>query len=158
MRRALAWLAVAAVQAMSLAWIGAFFLFGPGFVRAPTAAQIRDLVSHGQIRVATAPDGSPAGQCLLPSFVTLAEVSPHVVKAAIATEDVRFHSHPGIDPKGLARALLANLLGRSRQGGSTITQQLVKNLLFDEGEGALARKLLEIPIALRFEMALTKDE
>jgi penicillin-binding protein 1A len=158
MRRALGWLAVATVQAVTLLWVGAFFLFGPGFVRAPTAAQIRDLVSHGQVRVATAADGTLAGQCLLPSFVPLKDISRHVVNAAIATEDVRFHRHPGIDPKGLARAFAANLLGRSRQGGSTITQQLVKTVLFDEDEGALARKLLEIPIALRFEMALSKDE
>src|SRR4051812_10529530 len=158
MRGALAWLAVAAVQAVALAWIGAFFLFGPGFVRAPSAAQIRDLVSHGQIRVATAADGTLAGQCLLPSFVSLDEISPHVLNAAIATEDTRFYRHIGIDPRGIARSLAANLLGRGRQGGSTITQQLVKNLLFEESESALARKLLEIPIALRFEMALSKKE
>ena len=99
MRRALGWLAVATVQAVTLLWVGAFFLFGPGFVHAPTAAQIRDLAAHGQLRVATAADGTLAGQCLLPSFVTLKEISPHVVHAAIATEDLRFHRHPGIDPK-----------------------------------------------------------
>jgi penicillin-binding protein 1A len=158
MRRALAWLAVTTVQALTLAWIAMFFLFGPGFVRAPTAAQIRELVSHGQIRVATAADGTLAGQWLLPSFVPLEEISPHVLNAALAAEDTRFFQHPGIDPKGIARALAANLLGRGRQGGSTITQQLVKNLLFDESESALSRKLLEIPIALRFEMALSKRE
>src|SRR4051812_5303604 len=158
MRGALAWLAVAAVQAVALAWIGAFFLFGPGFVRAPSAAQIRDLVSHGQIRVAPAADGTLAGQCLLPSFVGLDEISPQVLNAAIATEDRRFFSHIGVDPRGMARSLAANLLGRGRQGGSTITQQLVKNLLFDESDNPLSRKLLEIPIALRFEMALSKKE
>jgi penicillin-binding protein 1A len=156
--RVLGWLAAATMQAISLAWIGAFFLLGPGFVRAPTAPQIRELVSHGQIRVATAPDGTLAGQCILPFFVTLDEVSPHVLNAVIATEDRRFFDHFGIDLKGIARSLLANLLGRSRQGGSTITQQLVKNLLFEESENALSRKLLEIPIAMRFEMALSKRD
>jgi penicillin-binding protein 1A len=156
--RALAWLAAFTLQALTLAWVGAFFLFGPGFVRAPTAPQIRELVTHGQIRVATAADGSLAGQCVLPFFVSLDEVSPHVLNAAIATEDRRFYEHFGIDLKGIARSLAANLLGRSRQGGSTITQQLVKNLLFEESESALARKLLEIPIAMRFEMALSKKE
>jgi penicillin-binding protein 1A len=158
MRRAFGWLAVAAVQAAALLWVVAFFLFGPGFVRAPTAAQIRELVSHGQIRVATAADGTLAGQCLLPSFVPLDEISPHVLNAAVATEDARFFGHVGIDPRGIARSLIANLLGRGRQGGSTITQQLVKNLLFDEAENPLSRKLLEIPIAIRFEMALSKQE
>src|SRR4051812_20996846 len=158
MRGALAWLAVVAVQAVALAWIGAFFLFGPGFVRAPSAAQIRDLVSHGQIRVAPAADGTPAGQCLLPSFVGLDEISPQVLNAAIATEDRRFFSHIGVDPRGMARSLAANLLGRAREGGSPTPQQLVKNLLFDESENRLSRKLLEIPIALRFEMTLSKKE
>ena len=158
MWRGLRWLAVLGLQALTAFWVGAFFLFGPGFVRAPSAPQIRELASHGQIRVATAADGTLAGQCLLPFFVALDEVSPHVLNAVIATEDRRFHEHFGIDLKGIARSLVANLVGRSRQGGSTITQQLVKNLLFDESESALSRKLLEIPIALRFEMALTKKE
>jgi len=156
--RALAWLAAFTMQAVSLAWVGAFFLFGPGFVRSPTAHQIRELVSHGQIKVAMAADGALAGQCILPLFVTLDEVSPHVLNAVIATEDRRFFEHFGIDLKGVARALAANLLGRTRQGGSTITQQLVKNVLFEESENALSRKLLEIPIAMRFEMALSKKE
>jgi len=71
--RALAWLAAFTMQAVSLAWVGAFFLFGPGFVRSPTAHQIRELVSHGQIKVAMAADGALAGQCILPLFVTLDE-------------------------------------------------------------------------------------
>src|SRR3712207_2248926 len=96
MRRALGWGVMATVQAVTFLWVGAFFLFGPGFVRAPSPAQIRDLVSHGQIRVATTADGTLSGQCLLPSFVPLKDISRHVVNAAIATEDVRFHSHPEI--------------------------------------------------------------
>ena len=74
MWRGLRWLAVLGLQALTAFWVGAFFLFGPGFVRAPSAPQIRELASHGQIRVATAADGTLAGQCLLPFFVALDEV------------------------------------------------------------------------------------
>src|SRR4051794_2095461 len=146
MRGALAWLAVVAVQAVALAWIGAFFLFGPGFVRAPSAAQIRDLVSHGQIRVAPAVDGTLAGQCLLPSFVGLDEISPQVLNAAIATEDGSFFSHLGAAPGGGAPSLAATPLGGGGGGGSPTPHQLAKTLLFDESENRLSRKLLEIPI------------
>ena len=61
--------------------------------------------------------------------LSLREMSPYLPKAVIATEDRRFYSHFGIDPIGLLRASVANLTaGRIVQGGSTITQQLAKNL------------------------------
>lgn len=59
------------------------------------------------------------------------EMSPFIPKAVIAIEDRRFYSHFGIDPIGLARAVVTNAVsGRAVQGGSTLTQQLAKNLLF----------------------------
>ena len=63
------------------------------------------------------------------SYVEFRELSPNIVNALIATEDIRFHQHSGIDAKGLARvAFKTILLGKSSGGGSTITQQLAKNL------------------------------
>ena len=64
------------------------------------------------------------------SYVKFDELSPNLVKAAIATEDVRFHNHSGIDFKSLARVMFKTLLGgdSSQGGGSTITQQLAKTL------------------------------
>jgi penicillin-binding protein 1A len=63
------------------------------------------------------------------SYVEFKELSPNIVNALIATEDIRFHKHSGIDPRGLARvAFKTVLLGHRSGGGSTITQQLAKNL------------------------------
>lgn len=151
-------LAASLLQAVTFLWVAAFFALGPGFLRAPSTEQIRTLVASSQVRADLLQDGSQGGQCHLPFMVTLSEVSPHVVNAVLAIEDHRFRRHPGIDPAGLTRALVRNLSGRSAEGGSTVTQQLVKNLLFDESERDIRRKLYEMSIALRFEMALSKDE
>jgi penicillin-binding protein 1A len=90
--------------------------------------------------------------------LTLREMSPYLPKAVIATEDRRFYSHFGIDPIGLLRAGFANLAaGRVVQGGSTITQQLAKNL-FLTPERSLARKIRETLLALWLEHRFTKDQ
>ena len=84
---------------------------------------------------------------------------PQVVKdAVVAIEDRRFWTHRGVDPEGLVRAALANWReGEVVQGGSTITQQYVKNT-YTTGERDIARKLREALIATRLERQLTKDE
>ena len=88
--------------------------------------------------------------------VSLSEVSPALVRAVLATEDRRFYSHFGLDPIGLARAMVANLrAGRIVQGGSTITQQLAKNLYLSSSRDPF-RKLRELVIARRLEAALSK--
>lgn len=82
----------------------------------------------------------------------------HVVEAVIATEDRRFYEHWGLDPAGLARAAFANLrMRRFAQGGSTLTQQLAKNLYLTS-ERTLTRKLDELLLALWLEARLSKDE
>lgn len=91
--------------------------------------------------------------------VKLAEVSPYVVKALIATEDRRFYEHKGVDYKRTAAAAFHTLRGTT-QGGSTITQQLARNL-FPEDIGRarnLNRKLKEIVAARRIEQAFSKDQ
>jgi penicillin-binding protein 1A len=90
--------------------------------------------------------------------LSLREMSPYLPKAVIATEDRRFYSHFGIDPIGLLRASVANLAaGRVVQGGSTITQQLARNL-FLTPERSLARKIRETLLALWLEHRFTKDQ
>jgi penicillin-binding protein 1A len=90
--------------------------------------------------------------------LTLQEMSPYLPKAVIATEDRRFYSHFGIDPIGLLRAAVADLsAGHVVQGGSTITQQLAKNL-FLTSERSFARKVRETLLALWLEHRFTKDE
>ena len=92
-------------------------------------------------------------------WVRLRNVSPHVVDALIATEDRRFYRHHGIDFLRIGSAALATLRG-DLQGGSTITQQLARNLYPDEiGRAAtLTRKAREAVTALKIEAVYTKDE
>lgn len=91
-------------------------------------------------------------------FVQLEEIAPSLVDAVIATEDSRFYRHLGIDPIGLARALLENVrAGAVVAGGSTITQQLAKNLYLTP-ERSLTRKLQELTLAIWLETNLGKNE
>ncbi|MED5369588.1 MAG: PBP1A family penicillin-binding protein [Myxococcota bacterium] len=78
--------------------------------------------------------------------------------AVLAMEDARFYEHPGVSVLGIARALVVNLIsGETRQGGSTLTQQLAKNLFLTQ-ERTLSRKGHELLLALALERSLSKDE
>jgi len=91
-------------------------------------------------------------------LVRLNEVPLDLVRALVTVEDRKFYSHHGIDPRGMARALLANLrIGNGTQGGSTLTQQLVKNFYLT-AERTLRRKLVEIIMAMLLELHYQKDE
>lgn len=90
--------------------------------------------------------------------VTLGDLPSYVPNAVLAIEDRRFYAHPGIDPIGLTRAMLANLkAGRLVQGGSTVTQQLAKNL-FTDASRTLERKIQEMILAMWLEIQFEKDE
>ncbi|WP_024509457.1 PBP1A family penicillin-binding protein [Bradyrhizobium sp. ARR65] len=90
--------------------------------------------------------------------VALKDLPPYLPKAFIAIEDRRFYSHFGIDPFGILRAAVANLLHRGvSQGGSTLTQQLAKNLFLTQ-ERTLTRKLQEAELALWLERKYSKNE
>ena len=92
------------------------------------------------------------------AVVPIEELPAYVPKAFIAIEDRRFYSHYGIDPIGLARAVAANVLRRGvAQGGSTLTQQLAKNL-FLTPERTLSRKLQEVVLAMWLERKFTKSQ
>ncbi len=93
--------------------------------------------------------------------VTLEEISPYVLKGTVDTEDKRFYQHNGVDPQGILRAVAGQLTGRGEQGGgSSITQQLVRNtILSDEQfEMSLKRKVREAYIAIQMEKMYTKDQ
>lgn len=91
-------------------------------------------------------------------WVVLADIPLHVQNAFVAAEDKRFHQHNGIDEHGLIRAFIANLTQSGRpQGGSTITQQVVKNLVVGD-DLTFERKIREVIVATRVESALTKGE
>lgn len=92
------------------------------------------------------------------TIVPLAEISPNIQYAIIAIEDPAFFSHSGFKPTAFMRALFVNItsLGYS-QGGSTITQQVVKSSILT-GKKTIARKFEEIVLALKLERVLTKDQ
>ncbi len=91
------------------------------------------------------------------TIVRIAEIPPHVQLAFLAAEDASFYEHRGINYLAMLRALYVNLRGGSMQGASTITQQVVKNVLLTN-ERTFKRKVEEVILARRIEDELTKDE
>lgn len=91
------------------------------------------------------------------TLVPMRDIPLSLVQATIAIEDAEFYRHYGFSPKGIIRSFLANLRSRKLYGGSTITQQLVKNTLLTP-EKTLRRKIKEIVLALWVEANFSKDE
>lgn len=89
--------------------------------------------------------------------VSFEEIPELLTNALIATEDVRFYSHPGVDIQSLLRGLYGFIVGARLGGGSTITMQLANNLSFDS-DNVYLRKFKEIPFALQIQRELTKEE
>ncbi|MCF0222335.1 MAG: monofunctional biosynthetic peptidoglycan transglycosylase [Fibrobacter sp.] len=101
-------------------------------------------------------DSNPAFQ-IKHTYVPLDSISPYLRKAVIASEDAGFYFHPGFDVRAIAEAMDANQnAGRTKFGGSTITQQLAKNL-FLSGERSFNRKFKELAYAVLMERELGKD-
>jgi penicillin-binding protein 1A len=96
--------------------------------------------------------GTTGGEAL-----ALEQMSPYLPQAVISIEDRRFYSHFGIDPFGLARAFVNNMTGQPIQGGSTITQQLAKNL-FLSPERTFERKIQEVLLSFWLEHRFSKDQ
>jgi len=113
-------------------------------------------VRIGQNTFVYAADGSLLGA--IPAernrqVIPLERVSPWMPKATVAIEDRRFYTHGGVDPQGIARAVMEDVKARKAvQGGSTITQQLVRNL-YISNERTLQRKLKEACLAIKLSDA-----
>src|SRR3954470_16425925 len=94
--------------------------------------------------------------------VPISEISPNLLKAAVGGEDARFYSHDGVDYYGVLRALVRNYqAGRTKQGASTITQQLARNTFVDElpsADRGYSRKMLEMAVAWEIEKRLNSKE
>ncbi|MGZ9097100.1 MAG: transglycosylase domain-containing protein [Micavibrio sp.] len=119
----------------------------PGFERKP-AITVKDIEGNSIARY-----GELKG-----INIEVAELPQHMVYAVLAIEDRRFYNHFGLDPIGLMRAIVRNAVaGRVVQGGSTITQQLAKNLFLSR-ERTLKRKIQEALLALWLEAKLSKDQ
>jgi 1A family penicillin-binding protein len=90
--------------------------------------------------------------------VTLSDISPHVIRAALAVEDERFYDHSGVDIRRIFGAAIANVKrGELAQGGSTITQQLARKTFLTD-EKSFWRKAREMVLAIKLEWAFSKDE
>jgi len=125
----------------------------------PTPAALPSSAAMPAVTTVLDRDGTPIAlldeQYRIP--VPITAVSPAMQAAVVAIEDRRFFDEPGVDPLGTARALLSDAAGGAVQGGSTITQQYVKNVYTGDQRTAL-RKLREASLAIRLEQHLSKDE
>ena len=150
-----------AFAAMSLAGVIALFMY----VRhvesdLPSVAQLKGNYHPPQVTRILARDGTLLSEVFTErrTVVPIGDLPPHVKLAVLAAEDAGFYEHEGLNYWGIARAMLVNLkAGHTRQGGSTITQQVVKNLLLDS-ERTYKRKIREALLARRLEQELSKDE
>lgn len=149
-----------ASDGFTLATGGAILLYA---LALPAFLEIEDgrLLSTGKYSVKFLDkDGTEIGQrgINLDDAVPLEEIPDHLIKATLATEDRRFFEHFGIDFIGTARAMMENLRANDVvQGGSTLTQQLAKNL-FLSSERSISRKIKELFLAFWLESRLTKRE
>lgn len=92
------------------------------------------------------------------NYVSIDEMPESLTQAVVAVEDNRFYTHHGFDPEGIGRAALVNLqYGEVKEGASTITQQLVKNMFLSQ-EQTYGRKLEELLLAIDMELHYSKDE
>ena len=124
----------------------------------PDPLALRNAAHAPLVRV-LARDGSTLAERGAPhEYVPLDKIAKALPAAVVATEDRRFFDHYGVDPVGMLRAMFANLrAGRFAQGGSTLTQQLAKNLFLTQ-DRTLSRKIAELGLALWLEIRLSKPE
>jgi penicillin-binding protein 1A len=156
LRRLVLWTALVGVLAGG---IGAFVLYREITTDLPPVDQILRYRPPVTTRV-FADDGTLVGEFFVERryLVPLERIPQHVRLAFLAAEDADFYRHRGVDPLSIARALMTNLLRHQVvQGGSTITQQVVKALLLTP-ERSYERKLKELILALRLETKLEKDD
>ncbi len=126
----------------------------------PPVTELRRGYDPPQVTRVLARDGSTLAELFTErrTIVPIEQIPGHVKLAVLAAEDASFYEHEGLNYLGIGRAFLVNLRsGRLRQGGSTITQQVVKNLLLDH-QRTLRRKLKEALLARLLEQELAKDE
>jgi len=142
------WLLIAGIAA--IVWVGAHLPAIQSLEVPKRPPSIEILGADGRVLATRGDMGGAA--------VPLKELPAYLPQAFIAIEDRRFYSHHGVDPFGIARALAANVLRRGvSQGGSTLTQQLAKNLFLTQ-ERTIGRKVQELVLALWLEHKYTKSQ
>jgi penicillin-binding protein 1B len=119
--------------------------------------EVPDLYLEPEI-VATLSKSGEAAKKQIRALLNFSDIPAHIWKAVIAIEDQHFLEHSGLDPRGIARAIWVNLKTRSfAQGGSTITQQLVKNLMARRGKN-LFSKVNEVFLSILLELTFEKEK
>lgn len=137
-------------------WLGAMMVYYT--IAFPNPLSVRGKETAPVIRIVARDGALLAKRGAAHDYIPITMVPKHVLDAVVATEDRRFFGHWGVDPAGLVRAAFANLrAGRFVQGGSTLTQQLAKNL-FLSSERTLSRKLDELALSFWLEVRLSKRE
>lgn len=127
----------------------------------PDVQALRAQYKPAQVTRVLGRDGSLLAELFVErrTVLRIQDIPAHVKLAFIAAEDASFYEHEGLNYLGMVRALTVNLRsGRKRQGGSTITQQVVKNVLLNDPSRTYSRKLKEVVLARRLEQDLAKDE
>lgn len=126
----------------------------------PSVTELEHGYRPSQVTRVLAKDGTTLAELFTErrTVVHIEDLPAHVTRAFLAAEDASFYEHEGIDYLGIARAFIVNLRsGRTRQGGSTITQQVVKNVLLETHERTYARKMREALLARRLEQDLCPE-
>ncbi len=153
--RALWWIGIRTAIVVGLA-VGAGTLYY--YSQLPEFDELLDGRDRGSVTLADRSGNVFAWRGDQLGVIQAEDASPYLVDAVVATEDRRFFRHFGLDPIGLARAMVINIrAGGTVQGGSSLTQQVAKLLFFDN-ERTLERKIKEIPAALALEAKFTKNE
>lgn len=152
--RALFWFGIFCASGGVMVAAAAFLYLSP---QLPSAESYRNVQLETPLRILTADSKLIDEIGIRRDPVPYEEIPPMMINAVIASEDPRFYSHPGVDILGLMRGFYGFVRGINLGGGSTITMQLANNISFDS-DNVYARKLKEIPFALRIQRELTKQE
>lgn len=148
-----------------IAGIGAVIGIGKAYVDAAPPLDVAKISEQSQAsfiydsngNLITKIHGVQDGRAIWREWVNISDIPKDMQNAFIAIEDERFRRHNGIDIKGIARAFISNLTGDSVSGGSTITQQLIKNTMLSS-EQTYKRKIQEAYLAMDLEKKYSKDQ
>ncbi len=148
------------VLLLSLAGVGAVVGVAKAYVETAPVLDLAELSDQAQTSFIYDADGN-----LITDYkgtenrvmVSIADMPANLQHAFVAVEDARFYSHNGVDIKRIVGAFISNFLSGSQQGGSTITQQLIKNTVLS-AEQSYKRKIQEAYLAMQLETQYTKDE
>ncbi|MDM0036657.1 penicillin-binding protein 1A [Variovorax sp. J22P271] len=157
-RRPVAWIAALSAGSVLVLAIAGGIAVATIYPRLPDISELSDYQPKQPLRVYAA-DGALIGEFgeERRNLTPFAQI-PQVMKdAVLAVEDARFYEHGGVDYKGFARAALASLQGGRKQGASTITMQVARNVYLSS-ERTVQRKTWEILLAMRMERQLSKDQ